>query len=156
MLKVLGLALFLSLVGFKANAEPSGIAGRWTGWGLWTYRGSGTNCNMTMGFSESDAEFHRLGGVFDCNVVVLYSDPLNWQKAGSNLLMNSQVVGKFQKGHVDFIEPVNDQTNSETIVDLEDSPQGQRMVYEETWFTAQHDGSRKTVYHITGKFKRAK
>ena len=160
MLRVLLIVSVLSMAGFKAHADSSGsvsgVAGRWTGWGLWTYGGSGTNCNMTMGFSESEAEFHRLGGVFDCNIVALYSDPLNWQKFGTALVTSGKVVGKIQAGHVDFIEPVNEQTQSETIVDLEETPQGQRMNYEETWFTTDKSGARKTVYHITGKFKRAK
>ena len=135
--------LMAFLVSFIAQAEDSGLQGKWHGKGQWTYQGSGQTCIMGMAFSETDAEFKRVGGHFACDVVDLTSPERAMVKKGDQLLENDKVIGKIQKDFVEFTEPYNEQTNVVTTMRLE----GKQMHYQEIWY----EKGNRVLYRITGE-----
>ncbi len=146
MRKLIFLALSSIFVSWGAQAA-SGIQGSWAGWGLWTFGTSGTNCQMKIQFSESETEFKRLGGTFDCNVVALYSDPLTWTKQGDQLFLEGSRAGEIKAGMVKFSEAANERTQVTTTINIA----GDQADYEEIWY---EDGT-KVLYRITGQLRRS-
>jgi hypothetical protein len=140
------LSLSLILLSGAVSWADSRAAGKWTGWGIWTYDGSGTNCNMVIQFSETDGEFKRDGGTFDCNIVALYSDPLTWKKSGGDLLLDNSIMGNFHDNYVQTAELINDHTKAVMTLEIT----GNKAHYLEIWYT---DG--KVLYRIEGDMKRA-
>ncbi|MES3037656.1 MAG: hypothetical protein V4736_07085 [Bdellovibrionota bacterium] len=130
-----------------AQADLSGVAGDWRGWGQWTFQGSGTDCfPMDISFKETDGQLSRVKGFFECSVVALHSDPLVWEKSGDKLLMDGKEVGTLKPGLVEMSEPYDDEVTVKTTMNIE----GNHMDYMEIWTF--NDG--RPLYEITGRLFR--
>lgn len=123
------------------------ITGEWSGWGDWTYEGSGTHCSpMTLSFEESAGLLVRHGGYFDCQIVALDVAPGQWVKQGNNLLVDNNIVGSITDKGLHMEE-----NYSEDVVIMTDiSYEGNHMDYTETWFNKE----KIVIYEITGRFFR--
>ena len=131
----LGLAITLS-----AHADATGT---WIGWGEWTFQGSGADCNMTIGYRESETEFRRLGGTFDCGIVALHSDPLTWTRQGNQLFLNGEAAGEVSENGFFTKEAYGDGVHVETKFTRE----GLHADYQERWVNEQG----VEIYLITGR-----
>lgn len=124
------------------------VSGKWTGWGDWTYEGSGTHCDtMTMGFVETATKLTRTGGYFDCQVVGLDVSPGEWVKQGNNLIDDGKVVGTITDKTVHLVEQYSDTVKIISDISIEAG----HFDYSETWY----DKDDVVIYEITGRlFKR--
>jgi hypothetical protein len=136
------LFILISTFAFGANAAVSGL---WTGTGEWTYQGQGTDCPaMSLRFLETDTEFKRVSGFFDCGIVALHSDPFTWSKVGGDLFFNNSKAGRVTETSFETLEPYADDVTIETKL----SAQGKNADYQEIW--RGKDG--REIYVIRGKF----
>lgn len=136
----------LFLVGmFAASVANADVSGRWVGWGEWTVQGQGTDCpTMLIRFEETPAAFKRLGGTFDCGIVVLHSDPLAWERRGNDLFLDGQLAGAVTENGFTASEPVNDEG---TMAHTKMVREGNHADYEERWVS--NDG--REMYLIKGR-----
>lgn len=133
------LGLFVSLPAF------ADVSGRWIGWGEWTYQGQGTDCKtMVIRYQETAGEFKRLGGTFDCGIVVLHSDPLTWERRGNELFLDGAKAGALYPNGFETSEPYNDEG---TMVHTKFVREGNHADYEERWVSK--DGGE--IYLIRGR-----
>lgn len=132
-------ALIFSLPAF------ADVSGRWIGWGEWTFQGQGTDCKtMLLSYAETSTEFKRLGGTFDCGVVVLHSDPLSWERRGNDLFLNGVRAGALFPNGFETAEPYDDEG---TMVHTKFVREGNHADYLERWIGK--DG--EEIYLITGR-----
>src|SRR6218665_1079791 len=102
------LALLFAL--FTLPTAQAEATGSWLGWGEWTFQGQGTDCpTMRISYEESATELKRLGGVFDCGIVVLHSDPLRWERKGNELFLAGVPAGSIRENRFTTVEPYNDE-----------------------------------------------
>jgi hypothetical protein len=138
-------ALFLVLGFFLTFPAFADVSGKWIGWGEWTYEGQGTDCKtMLIRYQETETEFKRLGGTFDCGIVVLHSDPLSWERRGNDLYLSGVKAGVLYPNGFETSEPYNDEG---TMVHTKFVREGNHADYEERWVSK--DGSE--IYLITGR-----
>lgn len=129
-----------SLVSLSAHAEVSGI---WTGFGEWTFQGSGTDCNMSMRYAESEGELKRLGGYFDCGIVALESTPLTWEKKEGKLYLGGEEAGTISENEFFAREDYGDGVH----IDTKFVRDGLKADYEERWINEKN----VEIYKITGR-----
>lgn len=132
-------------------APGASLQGLWTGWGEWTYDGSGTDCPiMQIQFSETKKILKRDKGYFDCQVVGLETYPAMWTKRGHFLMFDNKTQGTYDGARLKIRESYgNEGVYIETIIQAE----GLHMDYNETWYEANGN----TLYEITGRlFKKEK
>ncbi len=121
------------------------VTGSWIGWGSWHVDGQGPDCpTMKISFQEDGSELRRIGGVFDCGIVVLHSDPLRWTKEGNSLFLDGKAAGEANPNGFVALEPYDDEG---TIVRTTFTREGRHADYEELWFGS--DG--KLLYEIRGR-----
>jgi len=129
---------------FTAQAE---VSGQWVGSGDWTVQGEGTYCpSMKISFRETANEFRRLGGTFDCGIVVLHSDPLLWERRGNDLYLDGQAAGQIGATSFTTAEPVNDEG---TVAHTKFVRSGNEAEYEERWI----DAEGREMYLIRGQLR---
>lgn len=136
--------LFFLVALLSTASAQAAVTGSWIGFGEWQFEGQGPDCNMIIGFRESETELKRLGGTFDCGVVVLHSDPLAWQKQGTELFLDGARAGEFTENGFTSIEPVNDEG---AVAYTKFLRNGNSADYEERWVGK--DG--KEIYLIKGR-----
>ena len=137
--------ILMLLLMFISTSAFADVSGQWIGWGEWLYQGQGANCpTMSIGFSESPSEFRRLGGTFDCEVVVLHSDPLSWERRGDDLFLNGIAAGRITPDGFETTEPYNDEG---TMVHTKMKREGNHADYEERWVSANGN----EIYLITAR-----
>lgn len=135
----IALGFLLSLPAF------ADVSGKWVGSGEWTYQGQGTDCpTMVIRFQETEGEFKRLGGTFDCGIVVLHSDPLRWERRGNDLYLGGARAGALYPNGFETSEPVNDEG---TMAHTKFVREGNRADYEERWVSANGN----EIYLIRGQ-----
>jgi hypothetical protein len=137
---------FLPLVGGRSSANPdNSLTGKWTGWGEWTYQGSGTRCDtMWLTFEDGKDALERKGGYFDCGFVALESEPGRWTKKGSVLYDESGAeAGSYEKGLVTLKEAYSENVDIVTTIKVD----GLHFDYSEIWT----EKSGKPLYVITGR-----
>lgn len=143
MTKLLTLAFTLLLT----SSAFANITGHWSGWGDWTYEGSGTHCySMKLDLEETDGLLTRHGGYFDCQIVALDVAPAQWEKRGNNLLIDNQIVGSITDKGLHLEEKYSEEVKIITDITYD----GNHMDYTETWFNK----DQIVVYEITGRFFR--
>lgn len=142
---MLRLVIIITAVFMTVPALGS-LNGEWTGWGIWSFDGSGVNCNMTLRFSENENQLVRHGGYFECNVVGMETYPVTWDWKNNDLLYADEVVGKYDGVNFELTEVANENTKVFTKMEVS----GNTMSYEEKWI--QDDGT--LIYEIYGNFKR--
>ncbi|MCM2266604.1 MAG: hypothetical protein NDI60_02390 [Elusimicrobiales bacterium] len=130
--------------GRAANPENS-LAGKWTGWGEWTYQGSGTRCDvMWLIFEDKKDHLERKDGYFDCGFVGLASEPARWTKQGPLLLdQNGAEAGSYEKGTVVLKEAYSENVDILTTIKVS----GLHFDYSEIWT----EKSGRELYVITGR-----
>jgi len=134
----------------RAVAAPSvkagkGLSGKWTGWGEWTYQGSGAHCFMDMSFEDGAEQLSRMGGYFDCSVVALNVEPAKFLKKGTRLLDESGAeVGSYEGGVIILNESYSADVDIKTTIKVS----GLHFDYSEVW-RLKKDGSE--LYNITGR-----
>lgn len=129
-----------------SSANPgNSLAGKWTGWGEWTYQGSGTRCDMmTLTFAEGKDFLERKGGYFDCGVVALASEPARWTKKDGLLLDASGAeAGSYSGGAYTLREAYGENVGIVTKIKVS----GLHFDYSEVW--TEHAG--RELYVITGR-----
>lgn len=81
------LSFFVLFVSIKSFAV-TGFSGIWTGWGEWTFDGSGTSCQrVRVIFEENDQALKRVSGFWDCDFVFYgsefpHSEQGRWSASG--------------------------------------------------------------------------
>ena len=134
---------FMPVVG-GSRGEAGGIAGKWIGWGDWTYQGSGTHCDMNMDFEEGTDYLFRKSGYFDCSVVGLEVEPARFVKKGTQLLdQDGRVVGSYENNVIVLNEAYNADVGITTTIKIN----GLHFDYSEIW--TKKDGSE--LYNIQGR-----
>lgn len=138
-------ALFVALGFFLSLPALADVSGKWIGWGEWTYQGQGTDCpTMVIRYQETESEFKRLGGTFDCGIVVLHSDPLSWERRGSELYLGGVKAGVVHPNGFETSEPYNDEG---TMVHTKFLREGNHADYEERWVSKNGN----EIYLIRGR-----
>ena len=139
---ILSTGQYLPVVG--GSRAAAGIAGKWLGWGEWTYQGSGTHCDMSMEFEEGADYLFRKGGYFDCSVVGLEVEPARFVKKGTQLLTeDGQAAGSYENNVIILNEAYSDTVGITTTIKVD----GLHFDYSEIWH--QKDGSE--LYNIQGR-----
>lgn len=140
------------LSGFIVQAsQAASLDGLWTGWGEWTFDGSGTSCpTMQLHFKETQHFLERVKGYFDCQVVGLETYPAKWLKRGNTLMIPYQAQGSYNGQQLKIKELYgNEGVSIQTSIQIE----GLHMDYKEIWYEADGD----VLYEITGRlFKKEK
>jgi hypothetical protein len=139
-MRTLSALLLSSLLSVTAQADATGI---WTGFGEWTFQGAGTDCNMTMQYSENEGELRRVKGFFDCGIVALHSDPLTWTKKGNDLFLGEDAAGNSSDAGFFTTENYGDGVHIETKFVRD----GLKADYEERWINEKN----VEIYKITGR-----
>ena len=137
---------FYPVVGGRSSANPDNrLTGKWTGWGEWTYQGSGTRCeSMTLTFEDGNEYLDRKGGYFDCGFVALASEPGRWLKRGTDLIDESgAVAGSYENGNVTLKEAYGENVDIVTTIKVS----GLHFDYSEIWT----EKSGRPLYVITGR-----
>lgn len=137
---------YLPVVGGRTGANPgNSLTGRWTGWGEWTYQGSGTRCtSMWLAFEDGKDYLDRKGGYFDCGFVALDSEPARWTKKGGLLLdQNGAEAGSYAGGSVVLKEAYSGNVDILTTIKVD----GLHFDYSEVWT----EKSGRELYVITGR-----
>ena len=134
---------YMPVVG-GSRGEAHGLAGKWIGWGDWTYQGSGAHCNMNMEFEEGADYLFRKGGYFDCSVAGLEVEPARFVKKGTQLLdQDGQVVGSYEKNVIIINEAYSADIGIQSVITVN----GLHFDYSEIW--SKKDGSE--LYNIQGR-----
>jgi len=135
---------YMPVVGGSRKAQPSGLTGKWLGWGDWTYQGSGTHCDMSMEFEEGADYLLRKGGYFDCSVVGLNIDPARFARKGTQLLdQKGAVVGSYEDNVITLNEAYDANVDIKTVIRVN----GLHFDYSEIW--TEKNG--KELYNIQGR-----
>ncbi len=136
---------FLPLVGGRAANPGNSLTGKWTGWGEWTYQGSGTRCTMmTLTFDDGKDYLDRKGGYFDCGFVALESEPGRWAKKDGLLFdANGAEAGSYAAGTVVLKEAYSENVDILTTIKVD----GLHFDYSEIW--TEKNG--RELYVITGR-----
>ena len=123
----------------------AGLAGKWIGWGTWTFKGDGVGCNpMTMQWSETKTSIAITGGYFDCQVVGMDLGDTAWTLKDAVLFdENQKAVGTYDgsRFEVDMPSP-NENTSIHIIVKRE----GNHYDYQEIWYNPA-----EKIYVIEGR-----
>jgi len=130
---------------FGPVKTSGGLSGKWTGWGEWTYQGSGTRCDsMALTFEDASGYLDRKGGYFDCGFVALESLPARFTKRGADLLDESgAVAGSYAGGLIKLSEAYSENVSIFTTIKVD----GLHFDYTEIW--KEKDG--KEIYVIKGR-----
>ncbi len=122
---------FLPVVGGRSANPANNLTGKWTGWGEWTYQGSGTRCDaMWLTFDDKQGYLERKGGYFDCGFVGLASEPARWTKSGSVLLdAAGKEAGSYAAGAVTLREAYGENVDIVTTIKVD----GLHFDYSEIW-----------------------
>lgn len=138
-------AFFLFMGLFFSISAFADVSGKWVGSGEWTYQGQGTDCpRMQIRFQEAQSEFKRLGGTFDCGIVLLHSDPLSWERRGNDLYLDGVKAGALYPDGFEASEPVNDEG---TMAHTKFVREGNQAEYEERWVSKNGN----EIYLIRGR-----
>ena len=141
---ILSTGQYLPVVGGSRKARSSGLAGKWTGWGEWTYQGSGTRCDMNLEFEDGPDYLFRKSGYFDCSVAALASDPARFTKKGTELLdQDGNVAGSYENNVIILNEAYNDNVEIKTTIKVS----GLHFDYSEVWT----EKSGRELYNIQGR-----
>jgi hypothetical protein len=144
MFKKLFLSQFVILFSTLSFAS---LQGQWSGWGTWTFDGSGTSCrDMRLSFDESAGALARSSGHFECDVVALDLPAQSWTKKGPDLLLDGAAIGSVKGDVYQWTEPYNPTVSVRTTITVS----GDHLDYQELWI--QKDGS--TLYDIEGRLFR--
>ncbi len=134
---------------FNSSKAFSDINGNWGGWGLWNYRGSGTNCfDVSFQFKESPQELKRISGKLNCYYITMAEEPLNLVKNGQNLIREGVVVGTFDENKYEWLE----QYSSEVQIKVTLRRSGVHLEYGEDWF----EKNTRILYEIKAHLKTEK
>ena len=138
---------YLPIVGGSRQERfNAGLAGKWLGWGEWTYHGSstGAHCDMSMEFEEGADYLFRKGGYFDCSAVALDVEPARFVKKGTQLLdQDGLVAGSYENNLIILNEAYNENISITTTIKVN----GLHFDYSEIW--REKDGSE--LYNIQGR-----
>lgn len=135
---------FMPLAG-GARAKPDGLTGKWTGWGEWTYQGSGTRCtSMWLAFDDRKDALERKGGYFDCGFVALASEPAKFVKKGEELFFeDGRPAGSYAGDVITLNEAYSENVDIRTVIKRD----GYHFDYSEIW--TEKNG--RELYVITGR-----
>lgn len=97
----IGCALALSTALTVAQADVTGL---WQGYGSWTYDGSSVPCLLTIRYEENATQVRRHKGQLNCDILVMHSDPLLWQKSGPELLLEGEKAGSWSQDGIETQE----------------------------------------------------
>lgn len=136
--------LLFFVMAFAFNfAWADGIHGDWTGWGQWTFEGSGTKCVMNLQFRESEKTLKRLGGKFDCDFVGMEIPEMEWTKEGGALFIEGQKAGTFTETSILYTEKYSETVTVETSMQMD----GRHVDYQEIWY----EKNNEVLYEIKGR-----
>lgn len=141
---LIGCAVALSTVFTAAQADVTGL---WQGYGSWTYDGSSIPCLLTIRFEENESHVRRHKGQLQCDILTMHSDPLLWQKNGSELLLEGEAAGSWSDAGIKTEELAGE--NIKVSTDL-NAVTGE---YHEVWSRVS-DGA--IFYDIRANLKRSK
>ncbi|MBI5742980.1 MAG: hypothetical protein HY952_00360 [Elusimicrobia bacterium] len=129
----------------KSRAKEDGLTGKWTGWGEWTYQGSGAHCDvMWLAFDDRKDYLERKGGYFDCGFVGLASEPAKFTKKGTQLLdVDGNPAGSYEGNVIKLNEAYSETVDIATTITVS----GLHFDYSEIW--TQKGG--REIYVITGR-----
>ncbi len=132
---------------FTFNFAFAGLAGDWTGWGSWKFKGEGDGaaCSpMSMRWSETSSKIAIETGVFDCEVAVMYLDKTEWTIANGRLFdAELKEVGSYDGTRFEVYMP---SPNVNTTIHIALNRVANHYDYEEVWFN-----KTEKIYVITGR-----
>ncbi len=130
-----------------SSVSYANVSGAWTGWGEWTYEGSGVHCDsMKLNFIESDNKLTRTGGYFDCQIVGLDVSPAEWTKQGNNLVSDGEIVGTITDNTFHLTENYDEDVKVVSDIKID----GGHCDYSEIWYGKKGD----VIYKIVGRLFR--
>jgi hypothetical protein len=135
--------IFFVLVLLSSNAFAD-IEGKWTGFGEWTFGGTGTSCFMFMTFKETKTTILREDGYFDCGVVGLDITRAEFEKSGTNLLNDKgEIVGSYVGNVITLSEDYEDDVKVNSTIEVD----GLHIDYNEVWIGS----NQQEIYQINGR-----
>ncbi|MEQ1722880.1 MAG: hypothetical protein ABL930_06860 [Pseudobdellovibrio sp.] len=139
--------LFFVLLLSLASISEARLAGNWTGWGTWKFKGEGdgANCNpMQMQWSESKNAIAIERGIFDCGIVVMHLDKTPWTLKDGLLFDEEQKeVGSYDGTNFEVFMP---SPNEKTTIHIKVKRTANHYDYSEIWFNQY-----EKVYVIEGR-----
>lgn len=135
--------IFLSSVVVHA-----GLAGDWTGFGKWTFKGEGdgVRCSpMTMKWSETKNTIAIESGFFDCEFVAMHVYKTEWTIIDGKLLdADQKEVGSYNGTEFQVYMP---SPNEKTTIAISAKREANHYDYQEVWFN-----EFEKVYVIQARF----
>lgn len=118
----------LTLV-FLSTSTYADITGDWIGWAHWTFQGSGTKCDATVSYIESEKELHRLKGLIDCGMV--YSEMIEetFLKKDGKMYLQGKEVGTYSDSLYQWTEMYDEST----AINVKLNNKKTSMDYSEKW-----------------------
>ena len=102
---LIGCAVALVSAFSVAQADVTGL---WQGYGSWTYDGSSVPCLLTIRYEENATQVRRHKGQLQCDILVMHSDPLLWQKNGAELVLEGNKAGSWSHDGIQTEELAGD------------------------------------------------
>lgn len=138
------LVLLILVIGSVSQAK---LAGNWTGWGSWKFKGEGdgVHCSpMQMQWSESKNRIAIEKGFFDCEIVAMHLDKTEWALKDGLLFDEEQKqVGSYDGMNFTVYMP---SPNANTTIEIKVKREANHYDYQEIWFN-----SVEKVYVIEGR-----
>lgn len=136
---------FILILGFQCGAFAN-VAGDWTGWGDWTYEGTGDHCQVQMSFQQTTQTLTREKASFVCNIVQMDSPPVTWNLQGQSMLLDGAIVGQWDENSFTATEKYSPSINIKMVMKVQD----QHADYSEVW----SDDKGQVLYNIQARLFR--
>lgn len=136
----------IALTALFSNAARADVTGLWKGSGTWSYDGSSVPCVLSIRYEETTQELRRHKGQLVCDVVTMYSDPLLWQKNGSELILEGEKAGSWSAQGFETHELAEDNVKVVTTLDTTTG------AYNEVWSRV-NDGA--VIYDVRAVLKKS-
>lgn len=128
-----------------ATAAFADATGLWQGSGYWSYDGASVPCLMNIRFEENETQLRRHKGILQCDLVTMHSDPLAWDKNGSELILEGEAAGSWDENGFEAHESAGENVQ---VVTKMNTVTGE---YREVWSRIS-DGVE--IYDVQAKLKR--
>ena len=132
---------------FAASISYAKLAGDWTGWGNWSFKGEapGVDCStMQMRFAETSEQISIESGFFDCSVVAMHLDKSTWKITEHELFdEQGKKVGTYDGQNLTVLMP---SPNANTTIFVSIRRNANHFDYKEVWFN-----KIENIYVITGR-----
>lgn len=140
---------FITVISFVLLSTPTfaDITGDWIGWAHWTFQGSGTKCDASVSYIETENELRRVNGLIDCGMV--YSEMIEetFSKKNGKMYLQGEEVGTYSDSSYEWTEMYNEST----AINVKLNNKKTSMDYAEKWMDLSRN---REIYDIQARLFR--